>query len=224
MKTSSAYRAQSKASLSNRWGAAVIATLVFFVISGVVSAIFSAPSNALSGSASDGIGSILTILAWCITLPLSWGYTVAILNYFRNSELTDIPFGSLFDGFKQYKRVLGTTFLYTIYTCLWTFLLIVPGIIKAISYSMTPYILNDRPELCYNDAIEESMRLMEGHKMAYFKLQLSYIGWIVVCILTLGIGIFWLQPWMSAASCAFYEDLLEEDKLIQNNEVLVKEI
>ena len=65
---------------------------------------------------------------------------------------------------------------------------------------------------------------MEGHKMAYFKLQLSYIGWIVVCILTLGIGIFWLQPWMSAASCAFYEDLLEEDKLTQNNEVLVKGI
>ena len=105
MKTSSAYRAQSKVSLSNRWGAAVIATLVFFVISGVVSAIFSAPSKALSGSASDGIEGILTILAWCITLPLSWGYTVAILNYFRNSELTDIPFGSLFDGFKQYMRV-----------------------------------------------------------------------------------------------------------------------
>ena len=212
MKTSSAYRAQSRASLSNRWGAAVIATLVYFVISGVVSAVFSAPANAFSGMASEGMGGILTILAWCITLPLSWGYSIAILDYYRNSERTDIPFGSLFDGFKHYMRVFGTTFLYTIYTFLWTLLLIVPGIIKMLSYSMTPYILKDRPELSYDAAIEESMRLMEGHKMAYFKLLFSYIGWILVCILTLGIGIFWVQPWMSAASCAFYEDLVAEDK------------
>lgn len=220
MKTSSAYRAQSRASLSNRWGAAVIATLVFLVISGVVSAVFTAPANAISGKASEGMSAILTILAWCITLPLSWGYSIAILDYYRNSERTDIPFGSLFDGFKQYMRVFGTMFLYSIYTFLWTLLLIVPGFIKAISYSMTPYILKDRPELSYNAAIEESMRLMEGHKMAYFMMQLSFIGWILVCILTLGIGIFWVHPWMSAASCAFYEDLVAEDKA-NNSQVIV---
>ena len=88
---------------------------------------------------------------------------------------------------------------------------VIPGIIKFLSYSMTYYVLKDHPEMSNNAAIEESMRLMNGHKWELFCLMFSYIGWLLLCILSLGIGCFWVSPWMNTAMCAFYEDLVRED-------------
>ena len=86
-------------------------------------------------------------------------------------------------------------------------LLIVPGIIKAYSYAMTPYILVDRPELSVRDAIRLSGRMMSGRKLDLFCLHLSFIGWMLLCILTLGIGILFLSPYMMTAQAAFYQDV-----------------
>ena len=98
----------------------------------------------------------------------------------------------------------------TIYTTLWALLLIVPGIIKAISYSQTNFILKDQPELKYNAAIERSMAMMKGHKMEYFLLNLSFIGWILLGILTFGIGMLWVSPYMITTQAHFY-DYVKED-------------
>ncbi len=75
---------------------------------------------------------------------------------------------------------------------------------------MTPYLLEDNPELKYNAAIEQSMRMMDGKKMQLFLLDLSFIGWCLLSILTLGIGLLWVQPYMLGARAAFYEDLKAE--------------
>ena len=75
---------------------------------------------------------------------------------------------------------------------------------------MTPYILRDEPDLSYNAAIEKSMAMMEGHKMKYFLLGLSFIGWGLLCCLTLGIGFFFLLPYIYVAYAAFYEDVKSE--------------
>lgn len=96
------------------------------------------------------------------------------------------------------------------YTLLWSLLLIIPGIVKACSYAMTPYILYDNPKLQGNAAIELSMRMMRGHKMKLCVLYLSFIGWFLLCILTLGIGFLWLKPYVQASKAAFYEDVKEE--------------
>ena len=118
-----------------------------------------------------------------------------------------LTFDTLFDGYKDYGRILGTVLLVQIYTFLWSLLLIVPGIIKACSYAMTPFILRDHPELSFNAAIEKSMAMMEGNKMKYFLLCLSFIGWGILCVLTLGIGTLFLSPYMNTSFAAFYNDL-----------------
>ena len=86
-------------------------------------------------------------------------------------------------------------------------LFIIPGIIKAFSYAMTPYILEENPELSANDAIDHSRAMMKGHKFDLFWLYLSFIGWFILCILTLGIGFLWLTPYMETSVAAFYEDV-----------------
>ena len=72
---------------------------------------------------------------------------------------------------------------------------------------MTPYILVDRPELSVRDAIRLSGRMMSGRKLDLFCLHLSFIGWMLLCILTLGIGILFLSPYMMTAQAAFYQDV-----------------
>ena len=127
-------------------------------------------------------------------------------SVFKNRE-KDIDFGILFEGFQDYSRIFITKFLQQLYTALWSLLLIVPGIIKGYSYAMTDYILKEEPEMKNNAAIEKSMAMMEGNKMKLFMLDLSFIGWALLCFLTLGIGFLFLIPYVQSAHAAFYEDL-----------------
>ena len=89
-------------------------------------------------------------------------------------------------------------------------LFIIPGIIKSFSYAMTYFIINDHPEYSINQAITESRRMMDGHKMEYFILCLSFIGWFILSCITLGIGFLWLIPYFYTTSAAFYEEIAEE--------------
>lgn len=207
MKTSSEYRAQARAVLSGKWTTPVVATLIFLFIGAMLSVISGPVAEAILGPKIAPLTSfILTLL---VSLPLGWGYSICFLNFLREDG-QDIPFETLFAGFKDYKRITSTLFLMTAYVFLWMLLLIIPGIIKAYSYAMTPFILKDHPEMSNNEAIELSMKMMEGHKMDYFILQLSFFGWILLTILTLGIGMLWVEPWMETAQAAFYEDLKAE--------------
>lgn len=189
LKLNSELRAVSRTTLSGNWMMAALATLVYLLIAGGVSSIPVA-------------GSVLAII---ITYPLAYGFAILFLDLFREGKPIDI--GKLFDGFKDFGRVWGTLILVAIYTILWTCLLIIPGIVKSYSYALTPFILKDEPELKYNAAIEKSMRMMDGYKMKLFLLDLSFIGWMILSVLTLGIGLLFLQPYMNTARAAFYEDL-----------------
>ena len=86
-------------------------------------------------------------------------------------------------------------------------LFIIPGIIKSFSYAMTYFIINDHPEYSINQAITESRRMMDGHKMEYFILCLSFIGWFILSCITLGIGFLWLIPYFYTTSAAFMKRL-----------------
>ena len=113
-------------------------------------------------------------------------------------------------AFNQWGRNVGGMLLMAVYTFLWTLCFIIPGIIKSFSYAMTPYILNERPELTADEAIELSMKMMEGHKMDLFIFYLSFIGWYLLAILTCFIGYLWLIPYVYTAQAAFYEDVKAE--------------
>lgn len=190
MRTNSEIREAARTELNENWGSAAVLTLVSFIFYGVASTI--------SG---------LTILL----LPMSWAYSIAYLSHHRG-ESNAFDISHLFDGYTkgQFGRVFITQSLVIIYTFLWVLLLIIPGIIKSIAYSMTEFILKDRPDLKNNEAINLSQAMMQGHKWDYFCLQLSFLGWILLSILTLGIGMLWVTPYMSAANAIFYEDLKRE--------------
>lgn len=182
MKRNSELRAEARATLSINWLLAVVVTLVY--------------------------GAVASATAWIpflVTLPILYGYDIVFLKARRANQAVEI--GDLFDGFHDYGRVLFTNLLVAVYTFLWTLLFVIPGIVKMFSYSMTNFILADRPELSYNAAIEESMRIMRGNKMKLFLLYLSFIGWAILCIFTFGIGYLFLQPYVQASKVAFYEDL-----------------
>ena len=90
---------------------------------------------------------------------------------------------------------------------LWTLLFIIPGIIKSYEYSIIPYILADDPEISSKDAFKKAKQMMKGNKWRLFKLEFSFIGWFVLCVLTLGIGTFFLIPYINAANAEFYVEL-----------------
>lgn len=176
--------------LRGKWGMGALITLIVMIISVALYIPY--------------LGVIIGVL---VVLPLTFGFTVHFLQVMRGENF---EVGKIFQGFNQYGRILGTTLLVEVYTFLWLLLLIVPGIIKMYSYSMTPYVLLDEPELSYNAAIEKSMAMMCGHKMKLFLLDLSFIGWFLLSLLSLGIGFFWLIPYVRTAHAAFYEDLKRE--------------
>ena len=196
MKENSEYRSLARMSLSGKWAFGAIASIICWVI-------MCAPGELVNSAYDIQLGQLWGLFV----IPLSWGYGVLWLALARNEN---VDYGMLFDGFKDYLRIFLTLLLVQIYTILWMLLLIIPGLVKCYSYSMTSFILKDNPEMKYDAAINESMRMMQGHKMKLFLLDLSFIGWFFLSILTLGIGFLFLQPYMSTAHAHFYEDLKKE--------------
>ena len=77
---------------------------------------------------------------------------------------------------------------------------------------MTPYILHDNPEMSARECIRQSQKMMDGYKMKFFLLQLSFIGWFLLCCITMGIGFLWLQPYIITTEAKFYEELKARQK------------
>ena len=198
LKQNSELRAEARVALTVKWVMGAVTTLVFGAVSGAASYI-------------PVVGTIL------VALPMMYGYSIVMLSVMRGGEMN---IGGLFDGFNDFGRIVGTKLLQAIYTFLWTLLLVIPGIIKNYSYAMTDFILKDQPELANNAAIEKSMAMMDGNKMKLFLLDLSFIGWAILCLFTFGIGFLFLQPYVQSAHAAFYEDLkaqtvVEEEVIIE---------
>ena len=198
LKQNSELRAEARVALTDKWVMGAVTTIVFGAVSGAASYI-------------PVVGTIL------VALPMMYGYSIVMLSVMRGGEMN---IGGLFDGFNDFGRIVGTKLLQAIYTFLWTLLLVIPGIIKNYSYAMTDFILKDQPELANNAAIEKSMAMMDGNKMKLFLLDLSFIGWAILCLFTFGIGFLFLQPYVQSAHAAFYEDLkaqtvVEEEVIIE---------
>ena len=137
---------------------------------------------------------------------------VVTVGYARfNLDLVDEKeggIGTLFRYFSQWGTMLAAGLLQVLYILLWSLLFVVPGIIAAYRYAMTSYILAENPEMRAGEAIARSKELMQGNKWRLFCLNFSFIGWILLTVLTLGIGNLWLTPYMETAMAAFYRDLV----------------
>ncbi|GHV88197.1 membrane protein [Spirochaetia bacterium] len=151
----------------------------------------------------------LYIVAMIIGGPFYLGFAGYFLKRIRGEAIST---KNIFDGFKQFGRSFVLMLLTGIFTVLWMLLLFVPGIIKSFSYSMAFFILHDNPEMKPNQALKESCRMMKGYKWKLFCLEFSFIGWALLGILTLGIGYFWLYPYMYMSIANFYENLKTSQK------------
>ena len=213
MQLNSELRAQARERLEGKWGTFVLMTFLMLVIQtilqipGYIGSLLEilSPENVLASLSFSNISNILSLLA----LPLSWGLTVSLL---RNHREESVDLENLFDGFRggRYTRVFCAIFLVNLFTFLWALLLIIPGIMKAFSYALTPYIIMDEPELTARQAITRSCEIMEGRRWKLFCLYLSFIGWGILSLLTFGIVFLWLLPYMNASFAAFYEDARAE--------------
>ena len=128
-----------------------------------------------------------------------------------NIESGPAPVSTIKVGFQNYWHNFVVLFLRDLYLILWFLLFLIPGFIKAYSYCMVPYILAENPDMPANEVITRSREMMNGHKWQAFLLDLSFFGWILLGIVTLGLGlVFWASPYMNSTHAALYLRLKDE--------------
>ncbi len=201
MQKNAEYRAQARAALKGNWTQPVVAVLlVSFICSGI--------GGCFSYAIIDRPW--LSSLSILIAMPLNYALIVSLLLFFRGQKDTCIE-STFRIAFKPYSRALLVELFKSLMIVLGLVLLIVPGIILDLAYSMAEFIAHDEPEISEAEALRRSRRMMKGHKWQLFCLELSFIGWILLSLVfTLGIGLLWVVPYMCEAMAAFYEDLKQE--------------
>ena len=129
----------------------------------------------------------------------------------KNANDPTTQFNTMFEGFQDYGRVLVTMLIRDVFILLWTLLLIIPGAMKAYSYRLVPYLVKDRPELSPMEVLAESEALMRGNRWQAFVMDLSFLGWLLLGVVTLNLGnIFWTNPYHENANAALYLELCKQ--------------
>lgn len=196
MISNSQIRARAREILGNNlfsgsWLYPVLVVIIVAAISGALSATFVGP------------------------MIVSGLLSVASARYFIGRVRGNIEPGQIessIDGIRN--NVLGsllTGILYNVFVAIGSMIFVIPGIIFSYSFSMAFYVINDHPEMTAMEALRESRRLMNGHKMQYFILNLSFIGWMLLGSLCFGVGTLWATAYMSTANAVFYEELIAND-------------
>ena len=216
MKTNQELKNSALAALKGNWAPSLVATIILIM----ASVIYMGPYEVMYMQALNGqvfsspvfpaVSYFLFIFGVLLVYaPMNVGYTYAFKLLSSDSD-AQVTGNMLRKGFKPYFRNVWGMFLMGLFVYLWALLLFVPGIIKAYAYAMTPYILVDNPDLSANQAINLSKKMMKGHKFDLFYLHLGFLGWGVLSVFTLGIGMLWLMPYMMTAQAAFYQDVKNE--------------
>jgi uncharacterized membrane protein len=194
--------------LNNKWGGSILTSLTFTVIV-ILTILLGKNGLIVQNTISD-------VIQWIIIGPLTLGFT----KYFLKISRRESPkYETIYSGFFDFKRAFIASFLTNLYTILRVLLLIIPGIIAALNYSLVYYILLDYPGISSNDAIIKSKKMMYGHKKQLFYLNLRFIGLGIICIFTLFIGFLWLLPYIYVCNSIFYDEVkkqFEAEKVLIN--------
>ncbi len=165
----------------------VVAVLVFMFVFVIVMAI------------------ILAINAFIINPFVVGAQRFFVKNLDEEANVANIGYG--YDN--NYKNIATTMFFRDLYTILWSLLFIIPGIVKAYEYRMIPYLLADDATLTKEQAFAISKEMMTGNKWKAFVLDLSFLGWHILSLFTLGIlEIFYVAPYEYSTDAALYRKLL----------------
>lgn len=207
--TFSDLKQQARNALANKWGLAILVTLLYAVFNYLVpNGIEWLLSGGNLGPSEPTMPQVVSGLISILLAPLTIGLTWYFMDLFDGERAR---WTHLFEPFdvSNYLKMLGSVLLLWLYSFLWTLLFIVPGIVKSLAYSQTFFVMKDHPELSINEAITRSRQLMNGYKWRYFFFTLSFIGWFILALLTMGIGFLWLLPYYYMSCVAFYRFLVE---------------
>lgn len=207
MKTPYEYRAQAREALQNRWGEVAIVSLIILLAAMII---------ATPSFIAEWAGSITTLLS-VLVLPLQYAYYISLLERTRGNEeeLTHYTFQyTINHAYANTRFLVAGLFIMLISIVAAIFTLGIGAIVVKYMYSMVPYLLHDYPELTPREAMKISREMMSGQKWELFVLDLTFIGWILLSIITFGVGMIFVEPYMSTARAAFYEDLKSE-KLVE---------
>ena len=152
---------------------------------------------------------VLTIGFEIAILPVSVGYTSYLYKLLKGEEISIKE--ALLSKYNMFGLIFVTTLLVGLFTSLWAILLIIPGIIYSFKMAMVPYILADEGsiKMTYKEVMDKSKKMMNGHKWEWFVFSLSFLGWSILCFLTLGIAMIWVMPYIIIAQIMYYQELLK---------------
>ncbi len=173
---------------------------------------------------------IVSILIFTVIFAIAFALAAFLLNpvelgcdrfFVKNlDEPAEVAKNVFFAFDNGYLKKVKTMFLRDIYTFLWSLLFIIPGIIKSYEYRMIPYLLADNPDMDSKEAFAKSREMMSGQKWKAFVLDLSFIGWDLLSILTCGIlSLFYVAPYKHATSAALYDTLKDKDAAVIESEI-----
>jgi len=187
MKAISTLKNEARTALRGNWGSAAIASVLYGLIIG-------------STNGAPGLGYFF------LAIPIEFGFVNSFRKLLKgNSSIVD---NTVENAFVNYGHKVGTGALRWVYVFLFSLLFIIPGIIKSLSYALVPFILEDNPSLTAGETLRLSADMMRGNKGRLFGLYLSFIFWWLLCLLfTLGIGFYFLKPFVRTTVAAFYEDI-----------------
>lgn len=215
---SSDLRARARQMLSGQWGMAILVTFLASVLGALLTSSGSDFNFNLDAEVMEtlpkavrtylaiaaSVGGTLGMIQFVLGGVVQLGYCKYLLKL-HDGEHADIK--DLFSEFNRFADGFILSLLRMIYIFLWTLLFIIPGLVALYKYAMAPFILLENPGMKPNDAITASKEMMDGHKGELFWLGWTFLGWSLLSALTLGIGNFWLNPYMNASYAAFYRDL-----------------
>ncbi|MHC5279258.1 DUF975 family protein [Listeria kieliensis] len=189
MQSISELRRSARESLQGKWGLAI----GIFILSYLIIA------------AGSSILGFIPILGWLASFLLVGPLTIGVTWFYLSLSRKERPdVGYMFSGFNDFGRTLLAYVLVTLFTMLWSLLLIVPGIIKMYSYSQTYYILRDNPEISALDAITESRHMMNGYKGKLFGLSLTFLLWYLIPVIIFIIGVAVMGTGAAFSDVSYY--------------------
>lgn len=149
----------------------------------------------------------VSVLVWLLGCVLAAGYIQYHQGVRRGEEM---PIASLFDGFGFVGKIVLLNLVMAVFIALWSMLLIVPGIIAAYRYRFALYNLCENPELGVMDALNMSKQQTRGYKLDLFVLDVTFLGWSLLCVLTAGILSIWITPYIQQTNLGYFEAIKAE--------------
>ncbi|MEE0877952.1 MAG: DUF975 family protein [Treponemataceae bacterium] len=222
------FKHQAKKRLRNSWTIPVLITLIFYVIFFMINKDafeFSMPdfsniqnfaySYSYNVSPSDENATI-SLLTSLVNIIIYGIFGIAFAKFYLDMTQKDkMQFQDFLNNLSMFTRgILGQLWM-TLWIFLWSLLFFIPGIVKTFAYSQMHYILAEYPEVSVTEAMKISMKITKGYKWDIFVMYLSFLGWMILSMLSCGIGFLWLIPYMNLSSANAYKFLLE-NALVKN--------